>query len=1082
MANGMATWQVKIEADVKDLQQKIRSIEKESIKLDLDIDTAELNKAISNLNKMLGNLGKGSHNFEDFELLSTQLSRCTGYISEMGRAFANMDSKGGMTKLLNTINQLDTSFKQLIADFTVAEVKTDDGIIKVSAVTKTLEVLDSLDRTIKSIGKSLSEVDDNNVFGGIIKQIKAVQEACDNIKLSFNLDVGDINDSKSQQRISKAANRQAQAYEALFHKIAKKYDASLYKYQMPEGITENEKSGIYKNLIDQSQKRQKRVKYSDVFIDEYKEIANARSAVRRAEKNATVDGNVLENVFEKSEVDLTGIIGQLETIIGKLDNLANSAKTFSESLSNGLSGLNLTTQLDQIQKLQDEITGLKSQIQSLQSASVSVPASVSNNQSATQNKYQQKSTSKQVNTTGINGTIVTDMDGVEKKIREETEYLIKNTQGIIKELTSFYNTKDELVKTQMKVLDQAGNMTTYTTSFSKRLKDDGTVDYDVWQSHIDQEKSTEDLKERKTAYDQLISTIGEYSTLLKKVAGGDVADGDVKRLKQLRESITALQSNPVLSNSQIETSQKKLTELYNTVKKIRETLLNSQQSQTQSFVDKTAEKQLEAYKKIQKIKLEILKLDENDPKVVGKQQELQAAKEEFATATNILKLHQQDYDVEKQRAEMQKIYANYQEQGAAYSKSQAMSLVNKTAEKQLNAYKKMQEIKLKIEALDGSKDSGKIAKLEQEQDAYKQIYNDCEAILNVNRQNYDIEEKIAAQATAKAKIDSDYATLSLANVRDAAVKNADSVINSYSSKYNTYSSSKPVDKSENYENEIKQLNVYIKKLRELREAIAASGNTDDVKKLEQSFKDVSTEVDKTITNLKQMSASEKGSTELSRLKEVAKIEASLRKNTSFSQQAKDELQSYISILRSGNADVDVSKIAEAWRKVEEQEIAAGNGGQNFTSMIKNSGIHKFAADLANMVSLWDIINVIRQAGEAVIELNTDIVDLAKVSEQTTSQIYADFQSYADIAADMGATISDTITATTAWSKNGYNIEDSKELAQVSILYKNVGDDITIDEANESLISTLQGFQMTADEAEHIIDVFNEVSKNIGEVA
>lgn len=102
----------------------------------------------------------------------------------------------------------------------------------------------------------------------------------------------------------------------------------------------------------------------------------------------------------------------------------------------------------------------------------------------------------------------------------------------------------------------------------------------------------------------------------------------------------------------------------------------------------------------------------------------------------------------------------------------------------------------------------------------------------------------------------------------------------------------------------------------------------------------------------------------------------------------------------------------------------------------------------------------------VIELNTKITELAKVSEDSVSQIYADFDSYANIAKEMGSTISDTIAATTAWSKNGYNIPDSKELAEVSLLYKNVGDGINIDEANESLISTLKGFKLEADQAEH----------------
>ena len=83
----------------------------------------------------------------------------------------------------------------------------------------------------------------------------------------------------------------------------------------------------------------------------------------------------------------------------------------------------------------------------------------------------------------------------------------------------------------------------------------------------------------------------------------------------------------------------------------------------------------------------------------------------------------------------------------------------------------------------------------------------------------------------------------------------------------------------------------------------------------------------------------------------------------------------------------------------------------------------------------------------------------------------------DIAKEVRGTISDTIAATADWSKNGYSIPDAKKLAEVSQLYKNVGDGIDINTANESLISTLKGFQLEADQAEHIVDVFNEVSNN-----
>lgn len=157
--------------------------------------------------------------------------------------------------------------------------------------------------------------------------------------------------------------------------------------------------------------------------------------------------------------------------------------------------------------------------------------------------------------------------------------------------------------------------------------------------------------------------------------------------------------------------------------------------------------------------------------------------------------------------------------------------------------------------------------------------------------------------------------------------------------------------------------------------------------------------------------------------------------------------------------------------------STGNMGKNFFSQIGSRLTDMNSKFVAQFLSWQDWIMYIRQAAEMVTELNTQITELAKVSEDSVSQIYTDFDSYANIAKEMGSTISDTIAATTAWSKNGYNIPDSKELAKVSLLYKNVGDGINVDEANESLVSTLKGFKLEADQAEHIIDVFNEVSNN-----
>lgn len=215
---------------------------------------------------------------------------------------------------------------------------------------------------------------------------------------------------------------------------------------------------------------------------------------------------------------------------------------------------------------------------------------------------------------------------------------------------------------------------------------------------------------------------------------------------------------------------------------------------------------------------------------------------------------------------------------------------------------------------------------------------------------------------------------------------------------------------------------------------------------------------------------------------VSQMKIFKSQNTNMSRSQKYELDQIIkyaeTMQQSGKevgSGVENIKVRFAGLKAVVNET--GQAGKSFLDTIKNKAWYSWATQLASMFSLYDIINGIRRMSDTVIELNTNITELSKVSDVSMASIYKDFQSYADIAKEIGGTISDTISATTDWSRNGYNLPDSKKLAEVAQLYKNIGDGIDIDEANTSLISTLQGFQLDADQAEHIIDVFNEVSNN-----
>ena len=129
------------------------------------------------------------------------------------------------------------------------------------------------------------------------------------------------------------------------------------------------------------------------------------------------------------------------------------------------------------------------------------------------------------------------------------------------------------------------------------------------------------------------------------------------------------------------------------------------------------------------------------------------------------------------------------------------------------------------------------------------------------------------------------------------------------------------------------------------------------------------------------------------------------------------------------------------------------------------------------LSPQDFIRYFRQGFDAVREIDTAMTELKKVSDAPMGDIVAYFDDATQSAKKLGSTVEDMISATADWSRLGYNLPDSRELGEVAVLYKNVGDGIDIDTANESLVSTIQGFRLQAKDAMAVIDSFNEVSNN-----
>lgn len=121
---------------------------------------------------------------------------------------------------------------------------------------------------------------------------------------------------------------------------------------------------------------------------------------------------------------------------------------------------------------------------------------------------------------------------------------------------------------------------------------------------------------------------------------------------------------------------------------------------------------------------------------------------------------------------------------------------------------------------------------------------------------------------------------------------------------------------------------------------------------------------------------------------------------------------------------------------------------------------------------------VRQMITNVIELDTAMTELKKVTNETDATYEKFLVNATSRAKELGASLSDTVNATADFARLGYGIEDAEKLADAAIIYKNVGDGIEdIGTASESIIATMQAFGINAKDAMSIVDKFNEVGNN-----
>ena len=194
------------------------------------------------------------------------------------------------------------------------------------------------------------------------------------------------------------------------------------------------------------------------------------------------------------------------------------------------------------------------------------------------------------------------------------------------------------------------------------------------------------------------------------------------------------------------------------------------------------------------------------------------------------------------------------------------------------------------------------------------------------------------------------------------------------------------------------------------------------------------------------------------------------KGTSIGNQL-ENLATEIKVLK--NLDVnaeDVQRVTTEYERLRSLMYETNLSGKGELTKIATTISATFRRVFAGDV-FYRLLMKIREVPKIVQEIDTAMTDLRRVTNET-SETYDKFLSSAiSKSKQLGATVTETIKATSSFGRLGYDLNEASTLAQNALIYKNVGW-LDVETATNDLVSAMKAFNITAEDSLKIVDTFN----------
>ena len=330
----------KLLSDMKQVQDRLDTVEGKEYKIKLNVDEKKLSSVISNLEKMLNSLGKGTGDFKQFENLSKELSSIVSEVQSLSKAFGKVDDSGAKT-LLSSIQNID-------------------------------KLLSELSQNILNVNKNMSNMGGNT--SGAVKQVENISNAYQNAaKEAEKL-------ADAQSKIGQKTNISSGRKDAFPDKdVSASVESATNSIKEENNVLEQNTQKIKENTQAKEQNANANLNKYDKRLDSYNsKIDKYKTTIDRFNDGGWTSSTYLENVqavknavheYETLLNELKGKDASLVTSddISKLDEYEKKIKDTIATVTNmsasekGYNFVSGQKELDKIHKLLNENSKMSSE-------------------------------------------------------------------------------------------------------------------------------------------------------------------------------------------------------------------------------------------------------------------------------------------------------------------------------------------------------------------------------------------------------------------------------------------------------------------------------------------------------------------------------------------------------------------------------------------------------------------------------------------------------------------------------------------------------------------------------------------------